>query len=59
MIVNRICGMCQGGCQVNVTIEDGKSHALNQTKHLQKEESVSAVLLLQNYYTAKIVSPIH
>lgn len=24
MIVNRICGMCQGGCQVNVTIEDGK-----------------------------------
>ena len=23
MIVNRICGMCQGGCQVNVTIEDG------------------------------------
>jgi anaerobic selenocysteine-containing dehydrogenase len=24
MIVNRICGMCQGGCQVNVTVEDGK-----------------------------------
>ncbi|MGN8961212.1 molybdopterin-containing oxidoreductase family protein [Bariatricus sp. HCP28S3_D3] len=24
MIVNRICGMCQGGCQVNVTIEYGK-----------------------------------
>ena len=24
MIENRICGMCQGGCQVNVTIEDGK-----------------------------------
>ena len=24
MIVNRICGMCQGGCQLNVTIEYGK-----------------------------------
>lgn len=24
MIVNRICGMCQGGCQVDVTVEDGK-----------------------------------
>ena len=24
MIINRICGMCQGGCQVNVTVEDGK-----------------------------------
>lgn len=24
MIVNHICGMCQGGCQVNITIEDGK-----------------------------------
>ena len=24
MEINRICGMCQGGCQVNVTLEDGK-----------------------------------
>lgn len=24
MVVNRVCGMCQGGCQVNVTVEDGK-----------------------------------
>lgn len=24
MIVNRICGMCQGGCQVNITLEEGK-----------------------------------
>lgn len=24
MVVNRVCGMCQGGCQVLVTVEDGK-----------------------------------
>lgn len=24
MTVNRVCGMCQGGCQVNVTVEEGK-----------------------------------
>lgn len=24
MVINRTCGMCQGGCQVNVTVEDGK-----------------------------------
>ena len=24
MVINRVCGMCQGGCQVNVTVEDGK-----------------------------------
>lgn len=24
MIINRICGMCQGGCQVNITLEEGK-----------------------------------
>lgn len=24
MIIHRKCGMCQGGCDVKVTIEDGK-----------------------------------
>lgn len=24
MVINRVCGICQGGCQVNVTVEDGK-----------------------------------
>ena len=24
MVVNRVCGMCQGGCQVDVTVEEGK-----------------------------------
>lgn len=24
MVISRICGMCQGGCQVNVTLEEGR-----------------------------------
>lgn len=36
MIVNRICGMCQGGCQVNVTVEDGKITRVEPDKNSPK-----------------------
>ena len=36
MIISRTCGMCQGGCQVNVTVEDGKIVRVEADKNSPK-----------------------
>lgn len=36
MVINRVCGMCQGGCQVNVTLEDGKIVRVEADKNSPK-----------------------
>lgn len=35
-VINRICGMCQGGCHVKVTVEDGKIEKVEKDETSQE-----------------------
>ena len=55
MVKKGTCGLCQGGCAVIYTIEDGK----NRIKNLRKEDYVQEEHWYQIFFMGRSVSNVH